>query len=202
MEGVLLNGNKTGKSAAPGESRTPDLLVRTQSRRICRGLHGLVGGCKSFARTTAFFSIQTYPSEYSPQMSGVTSMEPCLPLTHVTDSQRSRKHSSGLIPESTKIVAIGASGSRATARYLASSAGVITRSRCFSPRSSCILGADEMTPHSTARRRTRRSTWRERLTLAGCNPSLCRYAAKSATLSPVILSSFQFCQRTVTIDHT
>lgn len=102
----------------------------------------------------------------------VTSIEPCLPFIQVTDSHRSLKQSSGRIPESTRIVAIEASGSGAAARYLASSVSVITRSRCFSPRSSLIFGAECITPHSTAILRRRRKTRSEELMLEACKSSL------------------------------
>jgi hypothetical protein len=42
---------------------------------------------------------------------------PCLPFVHVTDSQRKRKHSSGRIPVSARIVTIEASKSRAAVQY-------------------------------------------------------------------------------------
>jgi hypothetical protein len=119
----------------------------------------------------------------------VTRSEPWRPFTHVSASHLSLKHSSGRIPVSARTAAIEPSGSGATVRYNASSLGVTTRSRCRSPRNSLIFGAEGIVPHSTAIRRTRRSTRSELLTLETCKPLPCRYAAKPVASSLVISSS-------------
>jgi hypothetical protein len=122
----------------------------------------------------------------------VTRSVPCLPFVQVIASQRSRKHSSGRSPVSDNTAATDAKGSGAAARYLASSSNLTTRSRCFSPGNSFTFGMEPSVPHSAAIFSTRRRTRSELLMLLTCRPSVCRCAAKSAILSPVISSSLQF----------
>src|SRR5215467_11332446 len=91
-------------------------------------------------------------------------MEPCLPLIQVTFSHSCRKHSSGRMPLSTSTVALSASSEDAAARYFASSAGRRTTSRCRSPDSNLNFGALSISPHSTARWKTRRRRRKRELT--------------------------------------
>ena len=72
----------------------------------------------------------------------VTSIAPFRPLSQVTSSHRRRKHASGRVPVSARIVAIDANGSGVAARYFPSSSEVTTRSGRRSPVSTFSFGCD------------------------------------------------------------
>ena len=89
-------------------------------------------------------------------------------LPSVTFSVRSRKHSSGRIPQSSRMIATSHSSAAsaywaiasadAPLKYRSSSAAASTRSRCFSPGSILTFGNARSTlPHSWARRNMRRN---------------------------------------------
>src|ERR1035441_5144864 len=70
----------------------------------------------------------------------------------------------------------------------------MTRSRLCSPLRNFTLGEASSTPHSTARRRTRRRPRKQLFTELVCKPSRCRSEAYSATSSGPIPSSFRFAR--------
>jgi hypothetical protein len=136
------------------------LAGQTQSSS---GLPAAIHRVSSIARTRGVIGSTRRAQAVFPCL---TSRAPFRPLSHVTYSQRIRKHSSGRIPVSAKTEAIQASGSDATARHLAPSSALTTRSRRRSPDNTLSLRAVAITPHSTARFRTRRNTRRDEFTVA------------------------------------
>jgi ppGpp synthetase/RelA/SpoT-type nucleotidyltranferase len=86
---------------------------------------------------------------------------PFRPPSQVTFSHLRQWHSSGRIPVSKSTSETSCKSGKATARYCASSLEVMTRSRRCSPPRNLTFGEVSSTPHSTARRRTRRKARRQ-----------------------------------------
>src|SRR5450755_3838328 len=122
------------------------------------------------------------------------SSTPFRPPSQVMFSHLRQWHSSGRIPVSNRTTETPCSNGKAAARYRASSLGVTTRSRRYSPLRNLTFGEASSTPHSTARRRTRRKARRQLFTELICNPSRCRSDAYSATSSGPISFTFKFAR--------
>jgi hypothetical protein len=164
---------------------TCPLRVRADQTHPSSGLSAAFQRVSSTARTRVVIGSTLRAAVVLPL---VTRRTPLRPLSQVTCSHRSWKHSSGRVPVSANNMAIDRSGSDETARYLVSSSLLTTRSRRRSPDMTWSFGAIVITPHSTPKFRTRRRTRIELFTVAICIPCRIRHPANSDTSSLVIPS--------------